>query len=93
MQLSSFPQLCSFVAILSLLDPEFVDDAKLMAITLAFAIGVIQLGRSSWSAVRTLRDGVVHDAKYHQTAQLMAGKKPIQQLRRLHKLQPTRIVS
>ena len=92
MQFSSFPQLCSFIAILSLMDPEFVDDAKLMAITIVFAIGVVQLGRWSWSAVRTLRDGVVHDAKY-QTAQLMAGKKQIQQLRRLHKLQPTVIVS
>ena len=57
------------------MDPEFVDDAKLMAITIVFAIGVVQLGRWSWSAVRTLRDGVVHDAKY-QTAQLMAGKPP-----------------
>ena len=74
------------------MDPEFVDDAKLMAITIVFAIGVVQLGRWSWSAVRTLRDGVVHDAKY-QTAQFMARKKQIQQLRRHHKLQPTVIVS
>ena len=63
------------------MDPEFVDDAKFMAITLVCAIGVFQLGRWSWSAVRTLRDGVVHDASY-QTAQLMAGKKKIEQLRR-----------
>ena len=70
------------------MDPEFVDDTKLMAIAVVFAMGVVQLGRWSWSAVRTLRDGVVHDAKY-QTAQLMAGEKQIEQLRRRHKLQPT----
>ena len=66
---------------LSLMDPEFVDDAKLMAITIVFAVGVCQIGRWILCAVRSMRDGVVHDAKY-QTAQLMAGKKKIEQLRR-----------
>ena len=74
------------------MDSEFVDDAKLLAITVVFGIGVVQLGRWSWCALRHFRDGEVHGAEY-RTAQLMSGRKKMEQLRSRHKLQPTVVVS
>ena len=74
------------------MDPEFLDDAKLLAITVVFLIGVVQLGRWSWCAVRYFRDGPVHDTAY-VTAVLIAGKNKMREVRSRHKLQPTVLMS
>ena len=74
------------------MDPEFLDDAKLLAITVVFLIGVVQLGRWSWCAVRYFRDGPVHDTAY-MTAKLIAGNNKMKELRSRHKLQPAVVMS
>ena len=76
----------------AIMDPELADDAKLMALTILLAVGVCQMGRWIVLAVRSFRHGVVDDFE-HYTAQQIAGKKQIIQLRRHHKLQPTVIMS
>ena len=76
------------------MDPEFLDDAKLLAITVLFLIGVVQLGRWSWCAVRYFRDGPVLDTAY-MTEVLIAGEYQmrLRQVRSRHKLQPTVLMS
>ena len=74
------------------MDPEFLDDAKLLAITVVCLIGVVQLGRWSWCAVRYFRDGPVLDTAY-MTEVLIAGEYKMREVRRRHNLQPTVLMS